>query len=413
MSITTAARTTANATTEGNLRRDVSDELFHIGEPTSYPLHTLLGGKLYTDGGTSPQEVKGIIGKENTISPKYSVIEKSPLSRTVETATAIADTTTTTLVTADNTMCRIGDTLCNQVSGEIVSVYAVDAGGANLSIRRNLGSTSFQVLATDTWKIVGNAFAEGAAKASLVSILAAERERRLQIFKRGFSVTGTMAASLVEAGNKGTNAQWDEEMAQAAVAHKLDIENSWWMNAAADSTTNAAGGTVNLTRGIIAEIDGNSTDANRRIKTGGALTADMFFGSVSEALFDYGPRRKRLFADATLRSAIDKLVREKQRVENKLTKYGLYVQEVETSHGILEIISCGTFSEHLGDSKAGFGVVLDTDRLVYKTMEGRDSKYEVDIQTPGTDAREGQFLTECGLSVRSLSHHRIIQMYAD
>ena len=411
MTISNANRTSANATTEGNLKKDVSGELWHLGEPSAFPLMTLVGGELYTEGKTDPQKVAGKVKKEVADVPKYSVIEKNPLDRAGVAASAVADTTTTTVVTDDNTIFRINDTIKNNNTGEFMLVTAVDSGGANLTCRRNVGSTSFQIAANDVLKVVGNAFAEGAAKATLVSQLAAERERRLQIFKRSFGVTGTLMQSLLYAGKggKGANsAAWDEEMTQGAVNHKLDIENSFWYNPGADSSTNASNATVNLTRGVIAEIG-----STRTYKCGGSLDVDQFFGELSQECFKYGPRRKTLFADAKLRSLIDKFGRDKIQVKNMDTEFGLNVSVVESMNGVFEVVSCGTFAEYQPTDKTGYGVVLDLERVIYKHLSERDNHYEVDIQTPGTDAKEGQFLTECGLSLRSLDHHHIIQVYAD
>ena len=67
MAVTTANKTYANVTTEGNYRRDVADDLFHIEEPTSYPLFNLKGGKAYYDGKTEPTKVSGMIKSEKAI----------------------------------------------------------------------------------------------------------------------------------------------------------------------------------------------------------------------------------------------------------------------------------------------------------------------------------------------------------
>jgi hypothetical protein len=69
----------------------------------------------------------------------------------------------------------------------------------------------------------------------------------------------------------------------------------------------------------------------------------------------------------------------------------------------------GAFNRFLPDSQKGFGVVCDLDRFVYKYLSERDSKYEEDIQTPGVDAKEAQYITEAGMSLRSLKHHLVLR----
>lgn len=401
MAVATVSRTTANASTEGLLAQDVSDIIFHVGEPSEAPLIALTGGKLYTSGENKPKEVKGRIKREVATEVDYKIVEKDPLARTLTTAAAVADTTTTTVVTASNANATVGDTLYNKNTGEMLFVTAVDSGGANLTCRRNIGSTVFQIGSGDTLEVMGWAGRQGGSKRSMKSQLAAPRTRYCQIFKRSFGVTDTLLNVLLEA--KSVDA-WDEEMTQALVEHKKDIEFSFWLNAGADSSTDASSYTAYLTRGIIAELGSTyTTDCE------GGCDEDKFFGTVCEEIFEYGPRRKMAFVDAKFKSRFDSWSRVKQQTKPSETDYGINVTEIETGHGILEVAVCGVFDKFFSDANKGYMVVLDLDRVVYKYINKRDSKYEADVQTPGDDAKEGQFITECGLSLRSLAHHRIVK----
>lgn len=401
MTVATTSRTTGNASTEGILAQDISDIIFHVGEPSEAPLIALTGGKLYTTGDNKPKEVKGRIKREVSTEVDYKIVEKDPLARSLTVSSAVSDTTTTTVVTSSNSNATVGDTLYNKNTGEMLFVTAVDSGGANLTCRRNLGSTSFTIGAADTLEIIGWAGRQGGSKRSMKSQLAATRTRYCQIFKRSFGVTDTLMNVLLE--TKSVDA-WDEEMTQSLVDHKKDIEFSFWLNAAVDSSTDASSYTAYLTRGIIAELGSTyTTDCE------GNLDEDKFFGTVCEDVFEYGPRRKMAFADSKFKSRFDSWARVKQQTKAMDTDYGLSVTEIETGHGILEVSVCGVFDKFFQDADKGYMVVLDLDRVVYKYINKRDSKYEADIQTPGDDAREGQFITECGVSLRSLAHHRIVK----
>jgi hypothetical protein len=189
------------------------------------------------------------------------------------------------------------------------------------------------------------------------------------------------------------------------VNFKKDIEFSCWMNPGADSTTDASANTVYLSRGILAEI---ASDSEGVIGCGGALDEAMFFGTVAEQIFAYGPRRKAFFVDAKLRSMMNSWSRVKLNTVVKDTKYGVTINEIDTGHGVLEVMSAGVFQEIYADADKGIGVALDLDRIVRKFIEGRDSMLETDIQTPGTDAKEGQYVSETGFSVRSIKHHRVV-----
>jgi hypothetical protein len=224
MTVATANKTTGNLSTESLLAVDVYDIIYHVGEPTECPLISLTGGNLYTEGENKPKAVQGKVKRKETTEVSYKVIEKDPLARSLTVASAVTDTTTTTVVTASNTSACVGDTLYNKNTGEFMYCYAVDSGGANLSCRRNLGSTAFQIYASDSLEIVGHATRQGGSKRTLKSQLAAARERYCQIFKRSLGVTDTAMKVVLE--TKSVDA-WDEEIEQAMVEHKKDIEYSF------------------------------------------------------------------------------------------------------------------------------------------------------------------------------------------
>jgi len=403
MSLISANKTNANASTEELLAVDVTDIIWHLGEPTEAPLITLTGGSLYFQGENKPQNVPSKVKRIVAEEVSYKVIEKDPLARTVTVNGAVADTTTTTVTLDSNAALKIGDTLKNtaQADGEFFFVYAVDSGGADISVRRNIGSTTFTVADNDTLEIVGYAATDGGAKASIRAQLAEPRTRRTQIFKRTFGVTDTLKNVKLE--TKDVNA-WDEEKTQALVEHKKDIEFSFWFNPGADSSTDADSNTVNLTRGIFAELAGDST-----IDAGGGVTEEDFFGAISEQIFQYGPTKKAFFVDSRLKSKMGDWSRVKQQTKPKESVYGINIITLETNHGILDVMTNGAFNKFLPDIQKGIGVAIDLDRIAYKFIANRDSKYEDMIQTPGQDAREAQYITECGLSVRSLLHHKVVK----
>ena len=188
--------TAANQLSATFVDRDVEKGIAHIGEPSETPLTTLMGGLNYAKGGNTPENVPGKVGKDACTQQKVEVFERSPLSRTAITAAAVADTTTTTVVTTTNANIRIGDVLMNtsQAFGEKVRVYAVDAGGANLSVRRNLGGTAFQIESGDAFKVLASAWSESAEKTTVKTQLVAGRYSNLQITKRGFKISESALA---------------------------------------------------------------------------------------------------------------------------------------------------------------------------------------------------------------------------
>jgi len=101
--------------------------------------------------------------------------------------------------------------------------------------------------------------------------------------------------------------------------------------------------------------------------------------------------------------------RVKQQTRPKENKYGISVTELETNHGILDVMTNGVFNRFLPDSQKGFGVAMDLERIVYKSIANRDSKYEDNVHTRGDDGHEAQYITEAGISLRSLLHHKVVK----
>lgn len=401
MTIASSNKTNANLSTENLLDVEVSPVLWHTGEPTECPLVTLLGGKLYKKGVSTPEDVGGKIARQSSKEQSYKVIEKDPLARTATVNGAVADTTTTSVTVDSATNLKAGDTVKNVNTGEFMYIQSISTN--TLTVERNVGSSSYTIGDDDTLRIVGFAHTEGAAKAAKRSQLAAARTRYLQIFKRTWGLTGTAqkVELVVDTG------AWSEEQTQALANHKKDIEFSAWWNPASDSVTDSDSATVYLSRGIIEEIKASS---DRYTDMNGSFDPDAFFGSVCEDVFRYGPQAKDFFVNSRMRSNINKEARDKHRIiSSGKNKLGVHVDEIDTGHGILRMMPCGAFNDFLSNSDQGFGVVLDLGRVKYRFLPGRDTLLESGIQTPGTDAKEGQYITEGGFSVLSLAHHHVIE----
>jgi hypothetical protein len=289
--------------------------------------------------------------------------------------------------------------LKNFATGEIMMVHTCTSDTV-IVVRRNLGGTTEQIADDAVLRVIGYAATEGGPKRSIRSQMAESRARKVQIFKSPFGVTGTAQAIKYEVTPGG----WEEEQMQAAVDHNKDREWSFWFNPAIDTTTDVNGSVVNLTRGLIAEIRGDHDD----VDISSSFTEDDFFGAVSEQIFAYGPLRKTLLCDATMLSTINGFARAKTILTTKENLYGFNATRINTGHGELDILPTSVFTANMSVGSNGFGVAVDTDRLLYRYLAGRDSYLQKNIETAGTDAKEAQFTTECGLSALCLPHHVVI-----
>lgn len=58
---------------------------------------------------------------------------------------------------------------------------------------------------------------------------------------------------------------------------------------------------------------------------------------------------------------------------------------------------------------ANAAVIIDFPFLKYRHLEGRDTQLLEDRQSPGTDGRTSEYLTECGLELLQDRVHTVIR----
>jgi hypothetical protein len=409
MTVATAPRTNANASTETRLAREVAPEIMHLGEPTDAPLMTLLGGYLYSDGGGTPKTVNGVIKKEKTAEVTFEIIEKSPQARTLyvygvhavgATTLEVYTASTGAQAATDTAFSTVGDMLYVKDTNEIMLVIAKGVDGYSLTVRRGVaGSTAVALTGGETIYIHSWACKEGGPKRSIVSMLASPRTATTQICKRNFGITKTMQAVETLTSPK----DWDEERTQAAYNLKLDLENAAWYNGGG-SSTDANSNTVLFMTGVIPSI---SSDATRVFDCNSALTEQMFFQVLMPQIFQYGPKLKTLFADSKLQSLICSWPAGKAWITQRETSFGIDITELKSPFGTLQIVLCGAFSNFLPPTQVGYGVVLDLKNLAVRVL--RDWLMEDNVQTPGDDTREGMFTVEQGIQLKMIQFHSIIK----
>ena len=409
MTVATAPRSNANASTETRLAREIDKDIMHLGEPTDTPLMTLLGGYRYEDGGASPKSVEGKISTQKTTEVTFEVIEKNPLSRVLyvygahNNAVATLEVQSTSggaQAATDTQFITLGDMIYVKDTAEQMLVIAKGVDGYSLTVRRGVaGSTAAALVGNETIYIHSFADREGGSKRSITSMIGAARNVTTQILKRSFGITKTMDEVVTLTNPK----DWSEEMNQAAYNLKLDCENAGWYSGGG-STTDANSNTIRFMTGVIPTISGDST---RVFNCQGALTETLFFQGIMPELFKYGPKVKTLFADAKLVALICGWPAGKAWITQKETEFGIDVQVLKSTFGTLNIILCGAFTNFLTSDQAGYGVVLDLKNIIWRPL--RNWKMEENTQTPGDDTKEAQIVIEAGMMVKMIQFHSIIK----
>lgn len=400
---TTVKSVHSSGTAQPELGRDVSPVIWHETDSRNTPIIALLGGKLFQDGDDKEVNVPAVVKKESAMTYKYEVLEKDALTRSWTGGAAVASTSEETVPFASTSGMQAGMILRqqNSTTPEVIFVITV-TNSTSIEAKRNIGSTSYQIAGADVWKCVGFAQKDGGSKRGIRTVLAAARTRYLQVQRNTFGITMQLQNS-----DEVTNVKaWSEEMKLAAREHNLDKEGTFWYGPNADSTTDADANTVYLARGILAEIE-NYNGGSNVVDLEGDMDEEAFLGDVCQQVFATGPSKKLALLDGRFLTKIMGFGIGKQQLQPSMqeTPYGLAIGTLVSVHGILKVVHQGITGVYNAADEAGFGVVLDPDRTVYKYLNNMDNRYDEGIQTPGDLVKEAQFYSVCGTSLRSLSHH--------
>lgn len=406
--LTTYKGVQTSGTAHVELGRDVSPVIWHETDSRNTPIISMLGGDLYLDGESTPKKIAPIIGKEQATEYKYEVLEKDALTRSWTGGAAVASTSEETIPFASTTGMQAGMLLRKKDADtpEVIHVITVTSS-TEIEAKRNIGSTTYTVAGADTWVCCGFCQKDGGSKRGIRSVTAAARTRYLQVFRNTFGITQQLLNSEEIVNVKA----WSEEMKLAAREHNLDKEGSFWFAPYADSTTDSSGNTCYISRGLIAEITNYGTNSQNVIDCKGSIDEDSFLGTISETIFSRGASKKMLLADGRFLTKIMGFAIGKLQLQPSMeeTDFGLAIGTLVSAHGILKIVHCGVPAVYHSTAEAGFGLVVDPDKIKYKYLSNMDNRYEEGIQTPGDLVKEGQFYSVAGLSARNLSHHFIVK----
>jgi hypothetical protein len=401
MSQITTYKGVSTGDTEEILGRDVSNLIWHNDDPTNLVLTTLTGGMVYEKPDSQAKEVKGIIGKLACEQTKYEVIEKDALGRTWTVNGAVASTTEQTVVFASTTGLQKGMLLREKssTSPEYISIQTV-TNTTDVEAARNVSATAYQIPDGAVFVCVGYAQKDGGSKRALRAQVATNRKRYLQNFRNPWGIT----EQFDQVKQLVSTSAWTEEMKQAQQQHQYDKEFSCWMNPNADSTTDADGNTVNLSRGFLAELTatGNTVDCQ------GAMTTQKLLGEVSQECFEHGGK-KLLVADGKFLNRISEDPITRQLLKPGDNSFGLAINELVTIHGTWMIIHTGIFGTFFAESEYGMAVSVDPDYIKYRYLNNMDTRYKEGIETPGDQVREADFRATVGWSFLALNRHKWIK----
>lgn len=272
---------------------------------------------------------------------------------------------------------------------EIVAVTAVASDTAFTGTRGVSGTTAAIILDNADMTLIGNAFEEGSAKATIAARNPVKKNNFCQIFKTAIGITNTADATKFRTGDAFSN-----DKKRKTFHHSVAIEHALMWGVKNEDLT---GTHPKRTMGGLREF----ITTNVKIYTT-AVVEDDFLDNIYK-VFDFqsgGAGDERIvFAGNGALNVLNKIARASNSTNINFTgtidMFGMNVQKWVIPQGTLFVRTHPLMNVHPKFTNSMF--IIDPTGIRWRFL--RDTRLETDIHTPGTDARESQWLTEATLEL--------------
>ncbi len=363
--------------------------LVALEDAAQYPLYAILSGK-----GKDPiSKIGPSLGKKPAYHTTIQWFQDNYTPYRDQVSAQYTDSATTVEVDHGSYFVR-GDIVLNETRGDLFRVESVSSN--DLTVKREIGDVSgVQGEIDDYLRIVGSAFGESSAKADAISTLASTSSNYEQIFKTLVSASGDNLRSK----DYGQDDIVRQER-KKAVEHAIKIEQALWFGQKGTSTESATEGSK-----IVRTLEGIIPSLSTYVASGygTTLSETEWNAFLSDYAFKKGPKVKYLFAGTGVLAAINTFARNQLQAVPADKTWGIAINNYISPYGKMYIIHEPLFD---GSIYKGYGVVLSPKDLLLRPM--KDTTYERNIQTPGTDAVENQFFTELSLQLQNEPHFAAI-----
>jgi hypothetical protein len=334
---------------------------------------------------------------ESVNDPEFKVFTKGLPTQVAVVSVAGYDNTSNPVAipidgTNPQTFFKPGHVVLNLTSGEVM--WVTDASVANqVTVYRP--HTKVAGLDNDLLLIIGSAHEEGADTPGQITYDPAVVTNYTQIFRNSVAMTRTAKATRLRTGD-----QWKEAQKECLLLHNIEMEKAFFFGEAKEVLTGDQ--PKRTTKGIYKFITSNVLDYSA------GLDIDTWENDL-EDIFRYGSNQKLLICGARVINAMNKLARVNSQVtlvpESKT--YGMRIWSYVTPFGEIMMKIHPLFSENAVLNTWGF--ILDLEHLVYRYLEGSDTKYLKARQGAGVDGIKDEYLTEAGLECRFEEVHAVIK----
>lgn len=369
-----------------------------------------LSGRILQMGytGTLPLLALSAGMKEEKVSDTgWSWIEDTHVSGN-GSSPAGASNVATTIPVADTSIWTKNSILMVETTGEHVLVTAINSP-TSIEVRRGVGGTTPQTIGVGaTLQIIGTAHAEGGGKPEAVMTFGDSFTNVVQIFKQGWSITGTAKAVSYVTGDKLA-----ESKQQARDFHAENLERSFlWGRKSIFKLDNKE---VRTSQGIIAQIEefGGIVESANVGGAGKMSTAGI--QDFMRRIFDKNakglPNERISLTSSKVLNIIQNMVRLDTRYDLTLADkaFGLDVWKLSFVGNDLKLAVHPLMSENANWSKEWY--VLHPGLIKKKVLRGTWTQDFTAGQNTnnGVDADEGFIADELGWELKGAPLHGIMR----
>lgn len=312
----------------------------------------------------------------------------------VDTLTANETAASLVLNVAHPEYFTVDDVVHHPLNGENMVVNTVNLAANTINVTRTIGITPAAAMVTgDILRIIGGSRAEGDVARGINNTLEVEQLNYTQIERTSLGATNTQTATKLFDGSDLEN-----QAGKKLISHMKDIEQTLLFGQRGITTAILpVDGSTQYKRycgGILEFIRTN------RMNIGGILT-ESDFDAFCRIGFRYSKGRKLLLASPTIMQAVNNFAKDKLVQIPDDQRYGLALRDYRSPFGDITLANHWLLS---GDVYGGYGILIDTDNCILRTLRGTDgqnrfAKRIKNIQMPSQDARQDEFLTEYTLQI--------------
>lgn len=299
----------------------------------------------------------------------------------------------------------VDDIIHNVTSAENMRITAVS--GNTLTVTKGYGRIA-DAAGTSGQKIikVGSAKPENSSRPTARQLPTVYVANYTQIFRNGWAVTGTAAASMMEIGFDNVA----ENRRDAAFFHTLEQESALLWGQAKMDTSGAQ--PIHTSQGIIDAVKQYTSGTNYIAPgtVGSTTTLTQLIGYCSKA-FKYStdisnPRMRYAFGDAKAIQVMNEIAIKNGSVQltPESTTFGMDYQSFKFYKGTLRLLEHSLLNGY--DETAGRLIIIDVPSIKLAYMPGRNAKVEQyggggKLVENGTDGEGGSFTSEVAFENRN------------